>query len=207
LRLKGGVEVKRIAVLAVTFLSLVLGVGSALADNDDGGSGGGTVVTSPIETPWVLAHPDVGGACSNLPSHTTVTMQTGTQTESTKVTTDRRGITTIRNFTHSFGKAADQASHVYAWDYKNRFRISNTIEHPDVFSGFMVDRFSLGGSEDDHHGDDDDHGHRLLSNGFAAMVTFTFDPDGNVIGFSATPSWSFGDPISFPDGAAHCDPL
>jgi hypothetical protein len=199
--------VKRIAVLAAAVLSLTLGAGSALADNDDGGAGGGTVVTSPIETPWVLANPDVGGACSNLPSHTTVTMQTGTQTASTKTTTNGRGITTVSNFTHSVGTATDQAGHVYAWDYKNMFRISNTIEHPDVFSGLMVDRFSLSGGGNDDHGDDDGHGHRLLSNGFVAMVTFTFDSVGNVIGFSATPYSSFGDPISFPDGAAHCDPL
>jgi hypothetical protein len=192
---------KRIAVCAIAVLSLVLSTGSALADD----GGGGTVVTSPIEPPWVLAHPNAGGACPNLPSTgdaAKITMLTGTQTSITKIRTNRHGITTIRNFTHSFGTATDQGGHVYAWDYKNRFRVSNTAANHDVFSGLMVDTFSLGGGDDGDE-NEDDQGGRLLSNGFRAVFTTDFASFATF-----DPLSSFGDPISFPTGVpAHCDPL
>lgn len=205
---------KRVAMLGVALLSLVFGVASALADDDADQAGGGTVVTSPVAPAWVISSTDLGGACTKLPAKTTITMQTGTQTVIERVKTNDRGVTTISNFTHAFGTATDQAGNVYQWDYKNRFRISNTTENPGVFSGRMFDRFSLGGddSEDDDSnssGDDDDDsplgnaGRVRLLNGFVAV--FTLDvATGSV---SLQPITSFGDPISFPDGAAHCDPL
>jgi hypothetical protein len=54
----------------------------------------------------------------------------------------------------------------------------------------MVDSFSLAGRGPARH-----------HNGFLAR--FTFDSTS----FSLQPIHSRGDPISFPDGAAHCDPL
>ena len=49
---------------------------------------------------------------------------------------------------------------------------------------------------------DDDHGHRLLNNGFRAV--FTTD---NATFATFDPIRSFGDPIDFATGLAHCDPL
>jgi hypothetical protein len=216
MQLKGGVHVKRVAMLGVALLSLVFGIASALADDDGDQAGGGTAVTSPVEPAWVISSTDLGGACTKLPANTTITMQTGTQTAIERVKTNDRGITTISNFTHAFGTATDQAGNVYRWDYKNRFRISNTIENPGVFSGRMVDRFSLGGGDDsrddgnDSSDDDDDDDSRpgnagpvRLLNGFVAVFTL----DVTTGSASLQPITSFGDPISFPDGAAHCDPL
>jgi len=53
----------------------------------------------------------------------------------------------------------------------------------------MTDHFSNSG-----------RGPAKLNNGFVAEITL-------LPVFSAQPISSFGDPISFPDGAAHCDPL
>lgn len=194
---------RRVIVSAVAVLALALGAGNALADDGDDGEGDGTVVVTPIDTPWVLASSqDPGGACSRLPSGATVTMLTGTQRSITKVRTNSAGITTIRNFTHSFGTSVDEAGRVYPWDYKNRFRVSNTLATPGVFSGLMFDRFSVGGREDDEGADDDDRGDPLLRNGFRAVFTTDFTT------FAAfDPISSFGDPIDFATGAAHCDPL
>jgi len=76
------------------------------------------------------------------------------------------------------------------FDYSNESRVSNTVASPDVFTGLMTDHFSNSGS-----------GPAKLNNGFVANVTFT------PTSFSVEPISSFGDPLSFPDGAAHCDPL
>ena len=180
---------KRIAVSIVAVLSLAFGVGSALADDDHDGLGKPTVETGPVPA-WVLASRDAGGSCSKLPANTTITMQTGTFTSKTWSKKDRHGVTTFSNETHSEGTATDLTGHVYDWEYDNEFTI-NDRGNPDVFSGPMDDSFELDG-----------HGPAHLRNGFKAVFTTDF------LSFASfRPIRSFGDPISFPDGAAHCDPL
>jgi hypothetical protein len=129
--------------------------------------------------------------CSNLPSGTTIT-GSGTERSITAIRTDVSGVTTIMNTTHTHGTATDQDLNVYVFDYSNEFRVSNTVADPDLFSGLMTDHFSLSGS-----------GPATLNNGFVARFTAASDFSS----FSFQPIHSHGDPISFPDGAAHCDPL
>jgi hypothetical protein len=127
--------------------------------------------------------------CSNLPSGTTIS-GLGTGKSITTERTNGSGVTTIMNATHAHGTATDQDGNDYVFDYSNEFRVSNTVASPDVFTGLMTDHFSNSGS-----------GPAKLNNGFVANVTFT------PTSFSVEPISSFGDPLSFPDGAAHCDPL
>jgi hypothetical protein len=127
--------------------------------------------------------------CSNLSAGTTVS---GSGTEkSITITRTHKGVTTIINTSHAPGTATDQDGNAYVFNYSNHFRVSNTTANQDVFSGKMVDSFSLAG-----------HGPAKLHNGF--LATFTTDFASLV---SLQPIHSRGDPISFPDGAAHCDPL
>jgi hypothetical protein len=127
--------------------------------------------------------------CSNLPSGTTLT-GSGIAKSITIERTNTSGVTTVINATHAHGTSTDQAGNVYVFNYSNEFRVSNTVADPDVSTGLMTDHFSNSGS-----------GPAKLNNGFVANVTFT--PSS----FSVVPISSFGDPLSFPDGAAHCDPL
>jgi hypothetical protein len=127
--------------------------------------------------------------CSNLPSGTTLT-GSGIAKSITTERTNSSGVTTVINATHAHGTSTDQAGNVYVFNYSNEFRVSNTVADPDVSTGLMTDHFSNSGS-----------GPAKLNNGFVANVTFT--PSS----FSVVPISSFGDPLSFPDGAAHCDPL
>ena len=93
------------------------------------------------------------------------------------------------NATHIHGTSTDQAGNVYVFNYSNEFRVSNSIANPGVFSGMMTDHFSNSGS-----------GPAKLNNGFVANIQLA--PT-----FVVVPISSFGDPLSFPDGAPHCDPL
>jgi hypothetical protein len=127
--------------------------------------------------------------CSNLADGTTLT-GSGIEKAIESVRTNASGVTTIINATHTHGTSTDQDGNVYVFDYSNELRVSNTVGSPDVFTGLMTDHFSNSGS-----------GPAKLNNGFVANVTFT--PSS----FSVVPISSFGDPLSFPDGAAHCDPL
>ena len=127
--------------------------------------------------------------CSHLPDGTTVT---GSGPEkSITINKVRNGVATTINTTHAHGKATDQDGHRYVFNYSNHFRASNTVANPDEFSGKMVDSFSLAG-----------RGPAKLHNGFLAKFTTDFTTL-----FNFQPIHSRGDPISFPDGAAHCDPL
>ena len=126
--------------------------------------------------------------CSNLPSGTTLE-GFGTGISVTTERTNARGVTTIMNSTHIHGTSTDQAGNVYVFNYSNSFRVSNTIASPGVFSGMMTDHFSNSGS-----------GPATLNNGFVANIQLA--PT-----FVVVPIHSFGDPLSFPDGAPHCDPL
>jgi hypothetical protein len=126
--------------------------------------------------------------CSNLADGTTLT-GSGIQKAIETVRTNASGITTIMNTTHTHGTSIDQDGNVYVFDYSNEFRVSNTAASPGVFTGLMTDHFSNSGS-----------GPARLNNGFVARITL-------IPTFSAEPISSFGDPLSFPDGTAHCDPL
>ena len=169
---------RRIAlVTAVIFLVVAFGVGSAVARP--------TVETSTAT--FTLS----SATCSNLPSGTTIS-GTGAERSITTTRTDGSGVTTIMNTTHTHGTATDQNLNVYVFDYSNEFGVSNTVATPDLFSGLMTDHFSLSGS-----------GPATLNNGFVARFTAT----SGFSSFSFQPIHSHGDPISFPEGAAHCDPL
>ena len=130
------------------------------------------------------------GQCSNLASGTSLTGE-GTERSITTETT-AGGVTTIMNTSHAHGTSIDQDGNVYVFDYSNHFRASNTVANPTLFSGLMTDHFSNSGP-----------GPAKLNNGFVANITFT----SGFATFSAVPISSHGDPLSFPDGAAHCDPL
>jgi hypothetical protein len=129
--------------------------------------------------------------CSNLADGTTLE-GSGIEKVIEIVRTNASGVTTIINATHTHGTSTDQDGNVYVFDYSNEFRVSNTVDDPETFTGLMTDHFSNSGP-----------GPAKLNNGFVANVTFgpgEFD-------FAVDPISSFGDPLSFPDGAAHCDPL
>jgi hypothetical protein len=144
---------------------------------------------SPLAETFPVSFTLSSATCSNLPSGTTLT-GSGVETSITTERTNASGVTTVINATHAHGTSADQDGNVYVFDYSNEFRVSNTVASPDVFTGLMTDHFSNSGS-----------GPAKLTNGFVANVTFT------PTSFSVVPISSFGDPLSFPDGATHCDPL
>jgi hypothetical protein len=159
-------------------VALLLGVGTVIA------AGGASIDTFPVS--FVLT----SAGCSNLPPGTTVA-GSGTETSITSTKDNGDGTVTLINATHAKGTATDQSGNTYVFQYSNEFRATNSAGDPDVFSGFMTDSFSLAG-----------RGPAKLNNGFySALVTdfatfFTFDPISD-----------HGDPIDFPTGTAHCDPL
>ena len=128
--------------------------------------------------------------CPNLPPGTTVE-GTGSGKSITSTRTDRNGVTTVMNTTHSFGTATDQAGNRYVFNYSNSFSVSNTGQTDPVFTGRMVDSFSLAGS-----------GPARLTNGFQAGFTTDFDTL-----FAFEELSSRGDPIDFATGVTICDPL
>jgi hypothetical protein len=175
--------VKRLIIPAITVLALLLSSGTALA-----AGGGATVETIPMSFA-----PLNSGTCSNLPPGTSITWS-GTGTSITRTRTDANGITTIGNNTVAHGVATDQDGNEYQFHYSNEYRLSNTLADPGLFSGHMIDSFTLAGQGPAH-----------LSNGFVAVYT----TDGT--SFGAEPFSSRGDPISFapfPQGITNrCDPL
>ncbi len=163
-------------------IALAIGIGSAAA------AGGADVQTRTVG--FVLS----SDACDNLPAGTTVT-GTGTEKSITNVRTDRNGVTTISNSTHTHGTATDADGNTYVFNYSNQFRVSNTSTDQATFNGTMNDSFSLAGQA------------ARLSNGFLANVTFEFDNNGAIIAASFDPLHSRGNPIDFSTGLAVCDPL
>ena len=147
-------------------------------------AGGATVERFPVS--WELT----SESCSNLPAGTTIE-GTGTEKSITRTRTTAAGATTISNTTTATGTATDQDGNTYAFLYSNTFRVTDSTDDPGVFTGLMNDAFSLAG-----------RGPSKLSNGFTAHITtdlatfFVFDPIR-----------AYGDPISFPEGEEHCDPL
>ena len=174
------VRVKRVMTALVTAVVLVMSQGIANA-----APGGATVESFPVS--FVLT----SESCSNLPAGTTIE-GTGTMKSITRTRTDASGVTTIANTSIAQGTATDQDGNTYVFLYSNEFRASNSTADPDLFSGLMTDHFSLAG-----------RGPAKLSNGFTARFTTDFDSF-----FNFDPIiHAHGDPLGFPEGTAHCDPL
>jgi hypothetical protein len=172
--------VKRFTTMTITVVALLVGVASAVAAD-----GGATVATVPVS--FVLS----SQSCSTLSTGTTIS-GSGTETSITTSRTDREGVTTIVNSTHAHGTATDQGGNVYVFNYSNSFRASNTPAEPGVFSGSMLDQFSLAGN-----------GPANVHASFAAGIRTDFTI------FSWDVLNSRGDPIDFAPGPVihHCDPL
>jgi hypothetical protein len=179
-RLQGGVLVKRLFVASMVVMAgLVWASGSALAK----GGHGATIDRFPVSFSMSSA------TCSHLPNGTTIN---GSGIEkSTDNTRTKRGVTTEINTSHANGTATDQNGNRYRFNYSNHFRVKNTVGNPGEFSGKMVDSFSLAGP-----------GPAKVHNGFLARFTTDF-----ATFFNFDPIHSRGDPLGFPDGTAHCDPL
>lgn len=163
-------------------LALALNGGTAIAGRDHGA----TFDTFPVQ--WTITH----ASCPNVPNGVVIN---GSGTEnSITTTTTVKGITTIINSSHATGTASDNRGNTYGWNYSNHFRAENTLADPGVFSGEMVDAFSMAGSG----------GPYGLSNGFKAI--YTFSSDGSF--YSIVEITSRGDPVVFGDFATNaCDPL
>ena len=127
--------------------------------------------------------------CSKLPPGTTIN-GTGTLTSITW-TTKRRGHRTVTNSSLAPGTATDQAGNSYTFLYSNQFRVSKTRARRTVYSGVMIDVFTLQGT-----------GPATLSNGFLARYRTDLGDLQRI-----RPIDAFGDPIDFRAGAARCDPL
>jgi hypothetical protein len=169
---------KRVLTALVAAVALVLSQGVA-----DAAPGGATVESFPVS--FVLT----SETCSNLPAGTTIE-GTGIEKSITRTRTDASGVTTIANTSIAHGTATDQDGNAYVFLYSNEFRVSNSTADPGLFTGLMNDHFSLSGP-----------GPAKLSNGFTARITTDF------VDFTFDPIRAHGDPISFPEGIAHCDPL
>lgn len=172
----------RLATFAIVVVGVLTSLGNTIAEAADAPP---TVSSTPVTFTLTSA------TCSNLPAGTTVD-GSGTEISVTTVRTDRSGATTIQNATTAHGSATDLQGNRYQFVYTNHFRITNTTAHLDVFTGPMTDLFVLAG-----------RGPANLRNGFVA--DFTANADLSKVTFNARSS--FGDPIDFPSGVAHCDPL
>ena len=106
-------------------------------------------------------------------------------------TTKRRGHRTVTNSSLAPGTATDQAGNEYTFLYSNEFRVSKKKNRSRVYSGVMVDVFTLQGN-----------GPAPLSNGFLANYTTDLGDLQRI-----RPIDAFGDPIDFEAGTARCDPL
>ena len=174
---------RRIAISAVAVIALLLSAGTTIA------AGGG----AKVETIPMTFAPLNSDTCPYVPEGTSITWS-GTGHSVTTERTDGSGVTTIFNTTVAHGVATDQDGNEYHFHYSASYRISNTVANPGLFSGHVVDSFTLAGQGPIH-----------LSNGFVGVFT----TDGT--SFSIEALSSRGDPISFapfPQGyTQHCDPL
>ena len=127
--------------------------------------------------------------CSMLPPGTTIS-GAGTLTSITW-TTKRRGHRTVTNSSLAPGTATDQAGNQYTFLYSNQFRVTKKKGRSRVYSGVMIDLFTLQGT-----------GPATLSNGFLANYTTDLGDLQRI-----RPIDAFGDPIDFEAGTARCDPL
>jgi hypothetical protein len=129
--------------------------------------------------------------CPRLPAGTTV-KGTGREASVTRTITDpATGLVTVVNYTKTVGTATDNKGGKYRFDYRNAFHVQNSAAAPATYVGTMFDLFALKG-----------RGPSRIRNGFTAI--FTTDLTSS---FSFQPLLAWGDPLSFPDGAPHCDPL
>lgn len=178
---------KRVALTAGVVVSLVFGsAGAAAADPS------ATIETTPVNWEMHSATSLEEPGCTQLPSGTTVT-GTGEKKVITIERTDRKGVTTVLITEHAFGTASDQDGNVYRWNYINHSQISNSIGNLGLYTGTMLDRFSLGGS-----------GPARLSTGFTADI---ITDGGDRFEIHAT--HVIGDPIAFfpEEFEFRCDPL
>ena len=155
-------------------------------------AGGPSAVAKPAVETFPVEFSLTSETCPNLPDGTTI-IGTGMEKSITTVLTNAAGVTTVMNGSHAHGTATDQDGNAYIFDYSNQFRASNTTAEPDVISGLMTDHFALSGP-----------GPAKLNNGFVAM--FTAAADFSFFGIDTVIS-AHGDPLSFPEGTAACDPL
>jgi hypothetical protein len=176
---RGAIVIKRSAVLAAFLLVACLVASSASA-------GRGKPASSTVSF--------VGGAglssttCPFVPAGTTISW-TGPETAIEIDRLNPDGTVTVSVVSHASGTATDNHGNSYAFDYSNAFRLTNSTEAPDTFTGTMTDHFSLAGPA------------LQLNNGFVANVTTDFSTF-----FSFDIINSRGDPIDS-QGNALCDPL
>ena len=165
----------------------ILAVAGFVALITAGGAGVASAQTQPTKVSFTLS----SKTCPRLPAGTTV-KGTGRQLSVDKQTTDpATGIVTVVNYTKTTGVATDNKGGRYLFDYRNSFHVQNSAAAPATYIGTMFDLFSLTG-----------RGPSSLRNGFVAL--FTTDLASS---FSVQRLLAWGDPIAFPSGAAHCDPL
>jgi hypothetical protein len=181
---KGGIVVKRPAVVVGVLVALCLAASPATAAGGHGLGGPPTVSTVSFVNGAGLSN----ATCQFVPAGITISW-TGPETASTIERTDASGITTLSVVSHASGKATDNNGNTFAFDYSNAFRVSNSVGDPGTFKGTMTDHFSLAGPA------------LQLSNGFIANLT----TDGSTF-FSLDFTNTRGDPADS-QGNAHCDPL
>jgi hypothetical protein len=128
--------------------------------------------------------------CSRLPSGT-VLRGSGRQRSTTTTITNANGTSTVVNYTRARGVARSTRGPRYRFDYQNSFAVTNTVENPALYTGTMFDVFELVR-----------RGRTTLHNGFVATYTTDLGQSNTY-----TSLYAFGDPVEFPSGAAHCDPL
>lgn len=127
--------------------------------------------------------------CSMLPPGTTL-KGTGTLTSITW-TTKRRGQIIVTNSSLAPGTATDQAGNQYTFLYSNQFRVTKEKGRSRIYSGIMIDVFTLQGT-----------GPATLSNGFLANYTTDLGDRQRL-----RPINAYGDPIDFEPITPRCDPL
>jgi hypothetical protein len=130
----------------------------------------------------------VPGGCDLLPGGIEISWE-GTLHSVTLVKVEPSGALTIQNTTTASGKATD-GDNEYAFSYSNHFKVTETEPGSGLFTGTMLDHFSLAGNR------------IKLNNGFTATFTTNFDDV-----FEFDPSREFGSPLDFETGAPLCDPL
>jgi hypothetical protein len=131
---------------------------------------------------WTLP----AGQCKLLPRSLKLTGK-GTSRKYTTIGTD--GSYTEVVFVN--GTARDNRGGKYKFDYSNTFTTQTTVV---PYTGLVTDYFSLKG--------------KGAANGLhsAFLANFTLTSEDPLV-FSIDPIFATGDPISFPDGTPHCDPL
>ncbi len=145
------------------------------------------VVSQTESVDWALS----SEVCPNLPPDTTVT-GSGTLTLTT-ITNVKDGVTTVRNVAQATGTATDNHGNSYRFHYGNIDEGQNSVASPHIYTGTMVDQFSLSGN-----------GPANLSNGFKGTTSFDAATGEFLI---TSVLWMRGDPVTTPVVTSVCDPL